>query len=93
MQIQIKSFDENIKEYERLVAVFKAHNIQYFFYNGGNDSADTAHKVSLISSNWGIQLIVLLFQKLLIMTLLLQIVVLDLGQLQNILQLQHWKHL
>ncbi len=52
-RFKLKSFEENIKEYERLVAVFKAHNIQYFFYNGGNDSADTAHKVSLISSNLG----------------------------------------
>lgn len=36
-------------QYERLVEVFSAHNIRYFFYNGGGDSQDTAHKVSLIS--------------------------------------------
>ena len=41
--------EENKREYERLVEVFKAHNIGYFFYNGGNDSADTAYKVSQIS--------------------------------------------
>lgn len=41
------------KQYERLVEVFTAHNIRYFFYNGGGDSQDTAHKVSLISKEWG----------------------------------------
>ena len=45
--------DENKKEYQRLVEVFKAHDIGYFFYNGGNDSADTAHKVSQISKKLG----------------------------------------
>lgn len=46
---KLKNIDENLKEYERLLEVFKAHNIGYFFYNGGNDSADTALKVSQIS--------------------------------------------
>ena len=46
---KLRSFEENQREYERLVAVFNAHNIGYFFYNGGGDSQDTAHKVSLIS--------------------------------------------
>jgi 6-phosphofructokinase 1 len=46
---KLKGFEENRAEYERLIEVFKAHNIGYFFYNGGNDSMDTAHKVSLIS--------------------------------------------
>ena len=47
------------KEYERLIKVFKAHNIGYFFYNGGNDSADTAFKVSQIGKklNYPIQCI------------------------------------
>ena len=40
-------------EYERLIAVFKAHNIGYFFYNGGGDSADTCHKVSQLSARLG----------------------------------------
>lgn len=40
-------------QYERLVDVFSAHNIRYFFYNGGGDSQDTAHKVSLISKELG----------------------------------------
>ena len=50
---KLKGFDENRAEYERLIEVFKAHNIGYFFYNGGNDSMDTAHKVSLISKSMG----------------------------------------
>jgi 6-phosphofructokinase len=45
---KLKGLDENRAEYERLIAVFKAHNIGYFFYNGGGDSMDTAHKVSQI---------------------------------------------
>ena len=48
-RLKLKNLDENTREYERLVDVFKAHNIGYFFYNGGNDSADTAFKVSQIS--------------------------------------------
>ena len=47
---KLKSIDENLREYERLIKVFKAHNIGYFFYNGGNDSADTALKISQISN-------------------------------------------
>jgi len=50
---KLKSFEENREEYERLIAVFKAHNIGYFFYNGGGDSQDTAHKVSQISQEMG----------------------------------------
>ena len=50
-RLKLKDFNENKKEYERLVDVFKAHNIGYFFYNGGNDSADTAYKVSQISNS------------------------------------------
>ena len=44
-RVKLKSLDENKKEYMRLIDVFKAHDIGYFFYNGGNDSADTAYKV------------------------------------------------
>lgn len=50
---KLRSLEENRAEYERLVEVFRAHNIGYFFYNGGNDSMDTAHKVSLISKRMG----------------------------------------
>ncbi len=45
---KLKGLDQNRAEYERLIEVFKAHDIRYFFYNGGGDSQDTAHKVSLI---------------------------------------------
>ena len=47
---KLKGIQENRKEYERLIDVFKAHDIGYFFYNGGGDSMDTAHKVSQIGS-------------------------------------------
>lgn len=46
---KLKSIEEDREAYERLIDVFKAHNIKYFFYNGGGDSMDTAHKVSQIS--------------------------------------------
>jgi 6-phosphofructokinase 1 len=50
---KLKGIDENRAEYERLVEVFRAHDIGYFFYNGGNDSMDTAHKVSQVSKRMG----------------------------------------
>ena len=50
---KLKGIDQNRAEYERLIEVFKAHDIGYFFYNGGNDSMDTAHKVSQISKKMG----------------------------------------
>ena len=50
---KLLSLEENKAEYERLIEVFRAHDIGYFFYNGGNDSMDTAHKVSLISKRMG----------------------------------------
>lgn len=50
---KLKGFKENRAEYERLIEVFRAHDIAYFFYNGGNDSMDTAHKVSQISKRMG----------------------------------------
>ena len=50
---KLKSLDANRREYERLIAVFKAHNIGYFFYNGGGDSADTCFKVSQLSQALG----------------------------------------
>ncbi|MBI2791216.1 MAG: 6-phosphofructokinase [Gammaproteobacteria bacterium] len=50
---KLKGLKENREEYERLIAVFEAHNIGYFFYNGGGDSQDTANKVSQISQEMG----------------------------------------
>ena len=58
-RFKLKDLEISEKEYERLIKVFKAHNIGYFFYNGGNDSADTAFKVSQIGKklNYPIQCI------------------------------------
>ena len=50
---KLKSLEDNRSEYERLIEVFAAHNIGYFFYNGGGDSQDTAHKVSQLSTAMG----------------------------------------
>ena len=50
---RLKSLEQNRAEYERLIEVFKAHNIGYFFYNGGGDSADTCLKVSQLSKSLG----------------------------------------
>lgn len=47
---KLKSLEQNRAEYERLIEVFRAHNIRYFFYNGGGDSADTCLKVSQLSA-------------------------------------------
>src|SRR4029077_11127870 len=54
---KLKGLDENRAQYERLLEVFKAHNIGFFFYNGGNDSADTSYKVSQIAEKLGYPLI------------------------------------
>lgn len=50
---KLGAIDKHRKQYERLVEVFSAHNIRYFFYNGGGDSQDTAYKVSQISKELG----------------------------------------
>jgi 6-phosphofructokinase 1 len=50
---QLASIDKNRAQYERLIEVLRAHDIGYFFYNGGNDSADTCLKVSQISERLG----------------------------------------
>jgi 6-phosphofructokinase len=50
---KLKSIEESKREYERLIEVLRAHDIGYFFYNGGGDSADTAYKVSQISKKMG----------------------------------------
>jgi len=52
-RFKLKSLEENKREYERLIEVFKAHDIGYFFYNGGGDSADTCFKVSQLSEKMG----------------------------------------
>ncbi|HXE21252.1 MAG TPA: 6-phosphofructokinase [Rhodoferax sp.] len=50
---KLKSLEKNRREYERLIEVFQAHDIGYFFYNGGGDSADTCFKVSQLSQSLG----------------------------------------
>ncbi|MBT8124434.1 MAG: 6-phosphofructokinase [Gammaproteobacteria bacterium] len=50
---KLKSVEESREQYERLIEVFKAHNIGYFFYNGGGDSQDTSLKVSQLSKKMG----------------------------------------
>ena len=50
---KLQSLDANRREYERLIDVFRAHDIGFFFYNGGGDSQDTAHKVSLLGERLG----------------------------------------
>ncbi len=52
-RFKLKSLEDNKREYQRLIEVFKAHNIGYFFYNGGGDSADTCLKVSQIGKTLG----------------------------------------
>ncbi|BBD80729.1 6-phosphofructokinase [Aerosticca soli] len=50
---KLKSLEENRAEYERLIEVLRAHDIRWFLYNGGNDSADTALKISQLSKAMG----------------------------------------
>src|SRR6266850_1835996 len=50
---KLKGLDKNRREYERLIEVFRAHDIGYFFYNGGGDSADTCFKVSQLAESLG----------------------------------------
>ena len=50
---KLKGIDENRAQYERLIEVFRAHDIGYFFYNGGGDSADTCLKISQLSESLG----------------------------------------
>jgi 6-phosphofructokinase 1 len=52
-RFKLRGLDQNRAEYERLIEVFRAHDIGYFFYNGGNDSMDTALKVSQIGAQLG----------------------------------------
>jgi 6-phosphofructokinase 1 len=50
---KLKKFEDNPAQYQRLIEVFKAHDIGYFFYNGGGDSADTCLKVSMLAEKMG----------------------------------------
>jgi 6-phosphofructokinase len=54
---KLASPEKSLAQYERLIEVFRAHDIGYFFYNGGNDSADTCLKVSQLCERMGYPLI------------------------------------
>jgi ATP-dependent phosphofructokinase / diphosphate-dependent phosphofructokinase len=51
---KLKKFEDSPAQYERLIEVFKAHDIGYFFYNGGGDSADTCLKVAQLADKRGV---------------------------------------
>ncbi len=51
-RVKLKSLEADRAKYERLLAVFKAHDVRWFLYNGGNDSADTALKVSKLAAEF-----------------------------------------
>jgi len=53
---KLKGLQENKKEYDKLMEIFKKYDIGYFFYNGGGDSQDTTHKVSQLSRQLGYDL-------------------------------------
>ena len=53
---KLKSLEQDAAKYRRLLEVFKAHDIRYFLYNGGNDSADTALKISQLAQQSGYEL-------------------------------------
>lgn len=52
-RVKLKSLDQDRARYERLLDVFRAHDVRWFLYNGGNDSADTALKVSQLAAEFG----------------------------------------
>ena len=52
-RVKLKSLEQDRARYERLLDVFKAHDVRWFLYNGGNDSADTALKVSQLAAEFG----------------------------------------
>jgi 6-phosphofructokinase len=54
---KLAGIDKNRAQYTRLIDIFRAHDIGYFFYNGGNDSMDTAQKVSEIAGQMGVSLV------------------------------------
>jgi 6-phosphofructokinase len=56
---KLTSLDEDRADYERILEVFRAHNVRYFFYIGGNDSMDTADKVGQLAREIDYDLIVM----------------------------------
>jgi ATP-dependent phosphofructokinase / diphosphate-dependent phosphofructokinase len=56
-RVKLKSLEQDREKYDRLLEVFRKHDIRYFLYNGGNDSADTALKVSQLAKASGYDLV------------------------------------
>ncbi len=56
---KLKSLEQSRADYERILEVFRAHDIHYFFYIGGNDSMDTAHKLSILAAEERFPLVVM----------------------------------
>ncbi len=54
---KLKALDQSRADYERILDVFKAHDIHYFFYCGGNDSMDTADKINKLAAETGYELV------------------------------------
>ena len=52
-RVKLKSLEQDRAKYQRLIEVFRAHDVRWFLYNGGNDSADTALKLSRLASEYG----------------------------------------
>ncbi len=55
---KLSSIEKNRKQFERIMEVFEAHNVRFFFYNGGNDSMDTTLKISKVAAELGYELVV-----------------------------------
>ncbi|MFA5720145.1 MAG: 6-phosphofructokinase [Acholeplasmataceae bacterium] len=58
VRYKLKDLEKDPSDYERLLEVFKKYNIRYFFYNGGNDSMDTANKISKFFQDHGYECMV-----------------------------------
>src|SRR5207342_3086111 len=56
-RVKLKSLEQDREKYQRLLDVFRAHDVRYFLYNGGNDSADTALKLSQLAQSSGYPLV------------------------------------
>lgn len=59
VRYKLMDYDTDDREYAKLLEIFKKYNIRYFFYNGGNDSMDTCHKISeyMKNANWDMRVI------------------------------------
>ena len=57
VRYKLKGVEESAREYQRLIDVFRAHDIGYFVYNGGGDSMDTANKVAQVAASMDYDLV------------------------------------